>query len=170
MDIKLILKKISGRIAKYRYVGVILIAGILLMVLPTGKKESSEVVQTTPKEQNTLSHITSEELGALLSQIKGVGKVELLLTYAGGERTIFQTNEHSVTSENSVTREYETVLITNGNRGEEALITEVRPPEYLGAVVVCQGADDPSVKLAVSEAVSKATGLGTDRISVLLMK
>jgi len=36
--------------------------------------------------------------------------------------------------------------------------------------VVCQGADDPAVRLAVSQAVSSVTGISTDRISVLKMK
>jgi stage III sporulation protein AG len=66
--------------------------------------------------------------------------------------------------------EYETVLRTNSNRADEALVEQILAPEYLGAVVVCQGADDPTVRLAVSEAVSKATGMGADRISVLKMK
>jgi stage III sporulation protein AG len=36
--------------------------------------------------------------------------------------------------------------------------------------VICQGAADPAVRLAVVEAVADATGLGADRISVLKMK
>jgi len=41
---------------------------------------------------------------------------------------------------------------------------------YRGAVVVCQGGDNASVRLAVVEAVSNATGLTSDRITVLKMK
>ena len=40
-------------------------------------------------------------------------------------------------------------------------------PQYLGAVVVCDGADSPQVQLAVTQAVAQFTGLSTDRISVL---
>jgi stage III sporulation protein AG len=36
--------------------------------------------------------------------------------------------------------------------------------------VVCQGADDPVVKLLIVDAVSKVTGLGADKISVMKMK
>ena len=39
-----------------------------------------------------------------------------------------------------------------------------------GAVAVAQGADDPLVKLAITEAVSKVTGLRSDKISVIKMK
>lgn len=39
-----------------------------------------------------------------------------------------------------------------------------------GAVVVCQGADQPSVRLDVTNAVAAYTGLGSDQISVIKMK
>ena len=40
-------------------------------------------------------------------------------------------------------------------------------PQYLGAVVVCDGADSPQVQLAVTQAVAQFTGLSMDHISVL---
>jgi hypothetical protein len=40
----------------------------------------------------------------------------------------------------------------------------------MGAVIVCQGADKPVVRLAIVEAVADATGLSTDTITVLKMK
>ena len=43
-------------------------------------------------------------------------------------------------------------------------------PVYQGAIILCQGADSPSVRLAITQAVSKVTGLPTDRIAVLKMK
>ena len=47
---------------------------------------------------------------------------------------------------------------------------QVNPARFLGAVVVCQGADDPQVRLQVIDAVSKATGLRSNCIAVLKMK
>ena len=40
----------------------------------------------------------------------------------------------------------------------------------MGAIVVCQGGDNATVRLAIIEAVSNVTGLGADKISVLKMK
>jgi stage III sporulation protein AG len=40
----------------------------------------------------------------------------------------------------------------------------------MGAIVVCQGGDQPTVRLAILDAVSKVTGLGADKISILKMK
>lgn len=39
-----------------------------------------------------------------------------------------------------------------------------------GVVVVCEGAASPQVRLYVTEAVRSYTGLGSDRIRVLVMK
>ena len=40
-------------------------------------------------------------------------------------------------------------------------------PKFSGAIVVCDGADKASVKLMVLSAVSAATGLSSEKISVL---
>lgn len=170
MDITMIRQKLTVWGKKYRYVAIVLVVGIVLMLLPTGKKSDNDVTPMEAVQEKMQLEITAEQLEGVLSQIKGAGKVEVLLTCASGERTVFHTNERSSSSESSQTKEYETVLITDGNRTEDALVTQIMAPEYLGAVIVCQGAADPSVRLAISEAVSKATGLGTDRISVLMMK
>lgn len=170
MDITIIRNKLAVWVKKYRYVIIVLVVGIGLMLLPTGRENEDDVLPMETVQNKPQLEITQEQLEAVLSQIKGAGKVELLLTYAAGERTVFQTDERSSSSESNQSKEYETVLITNESRAEEPLVTQVLPPEYLGAVIVCQGAADPSVRLAISEAVSKATGLGTDRISVLMMK
>lgn len=170
MDITMIRRKLAAWGKKYRYVLIILAVGIVLMLLPTGKNSDDATTPVEAVQEKLHLEITAENLEGVLSQIKGAGKVEVLLTCASGERTVFHTNERTSTSESSQTEEYETVLISDGSRTEDALVTQILAPEYLGAVIVCQGADDPSVRLAISEAVSKATGLGTDRISVLMMK
>ena len=64
----------------------------------------------------------------------------------------------------------ETVIVTDGQRTESGLVSQVNPPSYLGAIVVCQGADSPAIKYAITQAVAKITGLGTDAICVLKMK
>jgi len=63
-----------------------------------------------------------------------------------------------------------TITVTGTNRNEEGLIKQINPPTYLGAIIICQGADSASVRLAIVDAVSKLTGLGADSIAVLKMK
>ena len=49
---------------------------------------------------------------------------------------------------------------------EETVTLQQISPQYQGALVVCSGGGNPSVRLQVVEAVSALTGLGADHISV----
>jgi stage III sporulation protein AG len=102
--------------------------------------------------------------------IRGAGKVQVLLTVAAGEEYLYQTNSDISTSANGSEARTDTVTVTDSQRNDTGLLRQVNPPVYLGAVVVCQGADRAEVRLAIVEAVSTYTGLGADRISVLKMK
>lgn len=167
MDIGKSLKALPKLISKYRYPIVILIAGLVLLVFPgrQGETESS-ISQTVVQQQPDLT----QQLTQTLSQISGVGRVKVMLTIAEGEKTVYQYDEDLSKGENSSSLRQETIIVTDANRNQQALIHQILAPKYLGAVIVCQGGDDPSVKWAVVEAVSKATGLGANQISVLKMK
>lgn len=149
-------------IKKYRYVLLVLLVGLTLMALPEGKEQESPApVQTQPREQSL-----QQQLETLLAHLEGAGKVKVLLTQSAGEQVLYQTDEDRTSD--SIRRE--TVIVTDSGRGEAGLVCQTLPPVYLGAVVLCQGADSAGVRLAVIEAVSRATGLGTHNIAVLKMK
>lgn len=167
MDIGKWGKQLPQLLSKYRYPLVILLVGIVLLTLP-GKKEASPAA--TVSSSQTQPTDTAQTLTQILGQIKGVGKVKLMLTEAEGAKTLYRFDEDATEGESGSSVRQETIIVSDADRNQQALISQVLAPKYLGAVVVCQGADDPSVKLAVVEAVSKATGLGADRISVLKMK
>ena len=77
--------------------------------------------------------------------------------------------EHEKGAEIGIIPDINTVIVSGNDRTESGLVRQINPPVYMGAIVVCQGADDPTVQLAIIDAVSKITGLGTHRISVLKM-
>ena len=92
-----------------------------------------------------------------------------MLTIHTGISTVYQTDDSTTTGENS-TGKQDTVIITDENRTQTGLIQHIVYPEYRGAIIVCQGADDLQVRLNIMEAVARITGLGMDKISVLKMK
>lgn len=160
-------KKLTTIWKRYKWALVVLTLGLLLMVLPLGTEKQTQ----QPKTQiTTKTTDPQQELTQILSQVRGVGKVQVLLTVKTGESVQYQTDENITTSDTSSSIRKDTVIITDADRSQQALVVQVLPPEYLGAVIVCQGAEDAAVRLAVVEAVSKATGLGADRITVLKMK
>lgn len=168
MDISVMGNKIIDFIKKYRYVVLILVIGVVLMLLPGGSDSDDPPIATT--EPTHISMDQTESLTQILSQIKGAGKVKVLLSLHAGEKTLYQTDQDSSTGADSGSVRYETVIVTDGDRAQHGLVQQTVAPEYRGAIVVCQGADDVSVRLAIVEAVSNVTGLGSDRISVLKMK
>lgn len=170
MDLTVIRSKAISMIKRFRYVLLILAAGIVLMMLPEKNTSTKEPSSPETGKQEAFQTIDEAELSQLLQQIRGVGKAEVFLTCSAGEKIVYQTDQRSNHADNSISEEYDTVILTDSSRGETGMIQQILGPEYLGAVIVCQGADDPAVRLAVSEAVGKATGLGSNRISVLKMK
>ena len=167
MDIGKLRIQIPKWVYRYRYPISILLVGLVLMMIPTKSKVTAqtEVVSVQSKQSTT-----AEQLEQILSQIQGVGKVKIMLTIASGETILYHNDQDSNSGNGSASVRQETVIITDANRNQQALITQILPPKYQGAIVICQGADNPSVKWAVVDAVSKATGLGADQISVMKMK
>lgn len=160
--------KIKVFCRKYRYVFIVFAVGLVLMCLPkmSAKEEISE--QNTPMQEESIS--LKEEMEEILSKISGAGKVSVMLTDRTGSETIYQTDRQESQSEDNLSVKTETVVISTGSYEKTYLVRQVNPPRYLGAVVVCQGADDPQIRLAIVDAVSKLTGLGANSISVLKMK
>jgi stage III sporulation protein AG len=161
MDMTALREKTGKWFSKYKYLALILLVGIGLMLIPS-KSDTAESTQQIAQQTVETTGI-AEQLEAILSNIKGAGKVQVMLTVKSGEQTVYQTDTPA-------TDRQDTVIITDDNRAQNGLVQQVISPTYRGAIVLCQGADSASVCLAIKEAVSKVTGLDTSQISVLKMK
>lgn len=161
------MERVINLIKQYRYGFLILLLGVGLMLIPTGETARKE----TDAPAVAADDVSMEDrLAEILSRMEGVGKTDVMLTYAMGEETIFETREDSSISDSSEGYSREPVIISGSDRAEQGLIQQVIPPVFRGAIVVCQGGGSPAVRLAIVEAVSDVTGLTADRITVLKMK
>lgn len=168
MELSKISVPIMAFIKKYRYVLLVLLLGIVLMCLPRAEDKPIGTTPTNSSDANDLG--LALRIEDILKEVNGTGKVKVLLAETAGEQYIYQTDiDDQVGADRSTIRK-DTVIITDANRNEQPILTQVIPPRYCGAVIICQGGDDPTVRLAVVEAVSKLTGLGADKICVLKMK
>lgn len=168
MDWVVAREKVGGTLRKYKYALLILAVGVILMCLPS--RDSTTVEQPQETLAATQDQDIAQELELILSQIKGAGKVQVMLSKATGEETYYQTDEDQSSGTDSTSGRSDTVIITDVDRAQTGLIRKVNPPTYMGAIIVCEGADQPAIQLAIVEAVADVTGLGADRISVLKMK
>ena len=158
-----------SHIMKYKYAVLILLIGIVLMVVPFGeanKTETEHMVTKIPTVENSLE----DRLEQILSYVKGAGEVRVVLTEATGQEFIYQTDESISKGKDTESITKDVITITDANRNQTCVIKQKNPATYSGAIIVCTGADDPVIKLEIVCAVSKVTGLGADKISVLKMK
>lgn len=167
MDLLTVKGRLKSIFEKYKFVLLIIAVGLVLMILP-GRKITEEVKSST--SASTKQNDPETALANILCQIDGAGRVEVMLTVLRGEQTVYQTDSDLSEDQNGQTNRSDTVIVTGSDRLQNGLVTQVIPPVYQGAIIVCDGADDPNVRLRIVEAVSRSTGLGADRISVLKMK
>ena len=149
-------RKLTALWQKYRYVLLVAAMGLALMLLPGGGSSGTPESQPTEAVEDDLERRLEE----ILSRVEGAGEVAVLLTEARGREIFYQTEGE----------DGDTVVITGADRSQSGLIRTTQPASYLGAVVVCRGADSPAVRLEIVNAVAGVTGLGTDRITVLKME
>lgn len=164
MEMKKYTEKLHLLIDKYKFPIIILAIGLLLMLIPSWQTDRQIQEQTVASTKDVLA--ADEKLEQVLGKISGAGKVSVMLMESAGEEIIYQINYDESTDSKRV----DTVLVTDENRKENGLIKQINPAIYSGAIIVCEGGDDPAIRLAIVEAVSAITGLGADRISVLKMK
>ena len=159
-------EKILPVLKKYRAVLAVLLAGVLL--LTSGHSGNTEQVQTTSADTTVSQSFDlndfQQELETRLSGISGAGRVELMLSLDQTEESVYAVGSDSRSRESDVS------VVSNGSCGETPVTVKRVLPVFRGAVVLCDGADDASVRLSVTQAVSTVCGIGADKVTVLKMQ
>ena len=157
-------KKLFQKLGKYKYAVLILLLGVLLMLLPTKPTEEKTEPAVQMNEQAWLTE-NENRLANALSELDGAGKVKVMLTIKTSTQYYFQS-DHTMEQDRKTDI---TVYAKNGSN-QEPIVIKSDYPEYLGAVILAEGADRAEVQLQITQAVSDLTGLGSDKISVFKMK
>lgn len=142
---------------KNKYALIVLAVGVLLLLLPVSGGSSKK--ETVSKDISAPAFSLEDEelrLQRQLSRLKGAGRVSVLLSVMGSaSRELAESGE-------------ETLVLSAGNSEDVVELYYVNP-EYIGAVIVCDGADLAQVRLAVTEAVCAFTGLPSQSVKVMQM-
>ncbi len=154
--------KIKGPMEKYRLVWLVILAGLILLTLPMGEEEEPVQETTTATTQFDLAALENR-LEEALSKIDGAGEVTVVLTIQNGPRQVLAQDVDRRTGEGENT---ETVILSRGSSAQETVAVQELYPSYQGALLICEGGDDPDVRLKLTEATSALTGLGADKISI----
>ena len=148
--------------------------------ITNSNKKLAEVNDINNNDTSDTNNLKSE-LEGILTNISGVGKVKVMITYASSETTIPVYNEASseenteeTDSEGGTRKVTQTdvrkEVIYEENDGSKTLITQkTTSPEIEGAIITAEGADNAEVKTNIIQAVEAVTGLPTHRIQVFKM-
>ena len=148
---------------KYRAALIVLLAGVLLLV-SGGREEKTDAAQTDA-DSFSLSDFETQ-LCRRLSAIDGAGRVELMLSLEQTGEAVYAVNTRE-TGGAASSRESDVAVISSSGYGETPVTVKNVLPTFRGAIVLCDGAENAAVRLAVTQAVETVCGLTSDRITVL---
>lgn len=188
------IREIIQKIGATRLI-IIILAGIMLLVLsmPAGKK--------SPEEDNTAAEPAAgqesstalsamyqyakkqeEATEKILSQVEGIGRVEVMLTLSSSEQKITLQDDKNSSEETTQSdqsggnrtdekhqSEAESVLVKRD--GEEIpYVVQVQAPVVEGVVVVAEGVDSGKKKTEIIEAIQALFPVESHKIKVMKME
>lgn len=124
---------------------IILIIGAAIIVFSSGSGGKTEVTEYPANSGE------EERLEEILSEIEGAGNVSVMISY---ESTMEKDIAYDGNNDRAVTS------------GGDVMVKREIYPKVKGVIVIADGADIPSVKQAIKEAVTAVTGAGANRVCV----
>ena len=137
-------------------------------------------VDTTDNDKD--GNNMQKDLEKILSTIKGVGKVNVYISYSESSKTIAMYDEKTTTSSTeetdssgglrntTSTQTQKDVIFSEKDGGQVPMTQKVIMPTIEGAIITAQGAKNANVKTHIVNAVKSATGLSIDKIQVFEME
>lgn len=160
---------------------------VILIPAPGGesgkeKKSASQTVQTAAKETGQTAQL-EEQLTWALSQVEGVGEVEVMITLEStGTKVVEKDHPASSTSseqtqegggtQNSTSADTDetTVYEKNADGAQTPYVISETLPQIRGVLVVAQGGSDPVIIRQIQEAVMALFHIDVNKIKVMKMK
>ena len=164
---------------------ILFLSGILIYVIlipvDSGKENIKEKNQTTSTiiEENDIyagdeyKKQLEKELEDFLSQIKGMGKVKVLIYMKNSQEYIVEKDVPATISEGADNKESikdETTVYTVNDSGEQVpFVAQTVLPDIDGVVIAAQGASDEGIRLQIFNLVKALYGLEVNKIDVFVL-
>lgn len=160
---------------------IILIVSLSVLILIIYFFPSKKNIEPKTSISNNTEITKEEQLERVLSNIKGTGKVSVMITYLNSAEVVCantvktETNTVTEKTENGGVKESEKIIenkspvtIDNGD-GENALIMLKKEPEVKGVIVVAQGAENIRVKMELQKAVETVLQISPSQVEIFAM-
>lgn len=188
-------EKFMKKSNKFNYMIILIIlAGVMILAVsyfnnssPTFLNYSNDVnLRENKKEENLNVPITYQdkvknELKNTLSKIKGVGEVEVIIHFEGGEELIpaLDSEKSTIVTEerdsnggnrvNNNNKDGTKVVMSNQGSSTQPLILKKYNPKIVGILIVAEGADDPKISYDLTKIVSSLYDISNSKVSVIPM-
>lgn len=143
----------------------LLVAGSFDLPFGKGAQKNTAVVTDEQSELMAYKQELSREIADLCAGVRGVGKVQVMVTLSGGYEYVYARDVQSKTGGESYTWEESYVLVGSGS-AQGPLLLMRKQPSVAGVGIVCEGGADPWVQNELISLVSAAFGIGTNKIHV----
>lgn len=185
--VKMIREFLSGndKPGKIQILLVLILVGVLLVTFVNGfskpKENGDEVFKSNQKESEAVFFAENdlERLESVLSEVKGVGKVKVMITYKNSGANIY-AKDVSQTLDSEEQRSSDGKTVTKKNEDMESslvfsgqktpVLEDKKTADVKGVLVVAEGAEDPSVRSQILNAVQVLTGVQIHEIAVCTYK
>ncbi|MDD3919783.1 MAG: hypothetical protein PHO41_01205 [Eubacteriales bacterium] len=174
----------ENRKLEYAVYGGILLLLVLLLVSSFTPKEEPPNTDTAEAAANVsldAARDTEQRLEGILSNIRGAGKVTVMITYDSGPELVpamnVDTNTNRAESADggkSTNSEQKTETtkpaVITGDGGSEPIVLTQKEPAVRGVIVVAQGAGDMTVRMDLQRAVQTVLSVPAACIEVFEMQ
>lgn len=140
---------------------IIIIIGVLLLCM--GSLIPHKTTKTA--EDRVINENLEERLANILSEISGVGDVNVMITYKSSAMKAAAKNKTLETGDGNSKLNEETVILGSGGGAAPFIIREDMP-KIQGVVVVARGAENAGIRKEISDAVKALTGVSAANIGV----
>lgn len=162
----------------------LLLLGVLLMVIAVPSGVPEKPLQPETEGVGTQQELSEEnrleaQLQELFTQVVGIGKTQVMLSFASDGRQIVEKDQEyqaeGGSGENGTgtglqsSRE-STVYQKDGSGNETPYVTETLAPQVSGVLVIAQGGGNAVVVKEITEAVMALFGVEPHKIKVMKMQ
>lgn len=197
MDFKSLVDKIKKSPNNKNISNLLIVVLVLVLIsvaisafrTPSYRAENKEATKVSNidqiKTQNNNpqdERVLEDKLKSTLELIQGVGKVETMVYFEGGEEKVPAMN---ITDSTNSTEEKDneggtrntteknsgnTVVLTNEGDKTSPLIVKTYKPKVCGVIVVAEGAGEKVVEYKITQAVTNLFDITADKVNVYAMK
>lgn len=158
------IKKLTAKIKSIKnielYIALALAAVVCLAVFATSTKVDKSAEDTTEFDEYIAS--MENKISSVIAKIDGCKNVKVAISYSAVDEKVYAYETETVQKGNGEVLQTQSVVMVQG----QPLVLKTLPPQISGVVVVCQGGDDPMVRVKIKQVVVTLLNVSADKVQV----